>query len=118
MDLYIYQPPGSQEWLSCEAAATLFAKSLPARVTFLVHQYSRRGGTREVHFQAPLPKKHRQGGQRIIKSHLLVSRKNSEKASLMRLSFPEPRTILSLMAITPDTKERICSNQASLQAKS
>ncbi len=41
----MYQPPGSPQWLSCEAAATLFSKSLPEGVT-LVYECSRRGGSR------------------------------------------------------------------------
>ena len=45
LDGFVYQPPGSQAWLSCEAAATLFATSLPHGVT-LVYQCSRRGVTR------------------------------------------------------------------------
>jgi hypothetical protein len=45
LDGFLYQPPGSPQWLSCEAAATLFSKSLPVGVT-LVYEYSRRGVTR------------------------------------------------------------------------
>ena len=45
LDGFVYQPPGSQAWLSCEAAATLFATSLPHGVT-LVYECSRRGVTR------------------------------------------------------------------------
>ena len=45
LDGFLYQPPGSSQWLSCEAAAISFSKSLPAGVT-LVYEYSRRGVTR------------------------------------------------------------------------
>ena len=45
LDGFVYQPPGSAEWLSCEAAATSLSKSLPEGVT-LVYEYSRRGVTR------------------------------------------------------------------------
>ena len=45
LDGFLYQQPGSPQWLSCEAAATLFSKSLPEGVT-LVYEYSRRGVTR------------------------------------------------------------------------
>ena len=45
LDGFLYQQPGSPHWLSCEAAATLFSKSLPERAT-LVYEYSRRGVTR------------------------------------------------------------------------
>ncbi len=45
LDRFLYQPPGSPQWLSCEAAATSFSKSLPEGVT-LVYGYSHRGVTR------------------------------------------------------------------------
>jgi hypothetical protein len=45
LDGFVHQPPGSAEWLSCEAAATSLSESLPAGVT-LVYEYSRRGVTR------------------------------------------------------------------------
>ncbi len=45
LDGFLYQQPGSPQWLSCEAAATLFSKSLPEGAT-LVYEYSRRGVTR------------------------------------------------------------------------
>ena len=45
LDGFLYQPRASPQWLSCEAAATLFSKSLPVGVT-LVYEYSRRGVTR------------------------------------------------------------------------
>jgi hypothetical protein len=45
LDGFVYQPPGLTEWLSCEAAATLFGTKLLTGIT-LVLRYSGREASR------------------------------------------------------------------------